>query len=383
VKSSDMIRILQVITNLSRGGIETMLMNYYRNIDRNEVQFDFLCNNKTHGEYEEEVLSLGGRIFWTPGLNPFKYPEYLRFFRNFLREHPEYRVIHSHNDAFAAYSLYAAKVNGVPVRISHIHNAAFPLNYKLPIYYICRKVLPISATDLWACGRKAAAFYYGDNALNSNAIHIHNNAIDVNRFVFNEDARARIRKQYGISDTTLVVGHIGRFMKQKNHRFLLEIFSAIHKINEDTKLILVGSGNLMSEIKCLSEKLGIEKDVIFAGSVSTPYDYYQGFDCFLMPSLHEGLPLSGIEAQSADLPCIFSDAVSDEVDVLHNSSFLSLKSSPEAWAVEVIKRVGNHDLKVRQNKELEMRAAGFDIRVEAEKLCAIYKRMFESNLDSQ
>ena len=196
-----------------------MLMNYYKNVDRKEIQFDFLCNNKMHGEYEEEVLSLGGRIFWTPGLNPFIYPKYKKFFKDFISEHPEYQIVHAHNDAFGAYSLNAAKLAGVPVRIAHIHNADFPHNYKLPIYYFCRRMLPVSATHLWACGKKAAAFYYGEDVLQSGAVHIHNNAIDVDKFLFDPEKRKTIRNHYNIPDSTIVIGHVGRFMEQKNHRF--------------------------------------------------------------------------------------------------------------------------------------------------------------------
>lgn len=371
-----MIRILHVVTNLSRGGIETMLMNYYRNIDRNEVQFDFLCNNKTPGEYEEEVRAMGGRIYWTPGLNPFIYPMYVKFFREFISKHPEYRIIHAHNDAFAAYSLNAAEKAGVPIRISHIHNAAFPLNYKLPIYIYCRRKLPGCATDLWACGTKAAKFYYGAEALRSGVVHIHNNAIEINKFLYNQEKRKNIRKQYNISDSSIVIGHVGRFMKQKNHIFLVRIFAEFYKLNPDSKLLLVGGGPLMNKIKVECARLGIDGSVIFAGVVPNPYDYYQGFDCFLMPSLHEGLPLVGIEAQACDLPCVFSDAISDEIDILHTSSFLSLQSPADIWAKEVLKLTEDNNAENRKNRCVEISEAGFNIRIEAQKLSAIYKELY-------
>lgn len=374
-----MIRILQVVTKLNRGGIETMLMNYYRNIDRNEIQFDFLCNNKTKGEYEEEVRSLGGRIFWTPGLNPFKYPEYIKFFRDFIKEHSEYKVIHAHNDAFGAYSLKAAKKNGVPVRIAHIHNAGFPLNYKLPIYIICRELLPRYATRLWACGRKAAAFYYGNAALHSGTVHIHNNAIDIEKFIFDPEKRKNVRNIYGIDESSIVIGHVGRFMKQKNHRFLIKIFNEFHKMNEDSFLMLVGDGPLKDAIKKECTKLGLEKAVVFTGNVSNPYDYYQAFDCFLMPSLHEGLPLSGIEAQTSDLPCVFSDVISDEIDILHTSSFMSLDSPHDVWAEKILEITTQNRPENRKNRKEEISAAGYNIRVEAEKLAAIYKELYLEN----
>lgn len=376
-----MIRILQVVTKLSRGGIETMLMNYYRNIDRNEIQFDFLCNNKTKGEYEEEVLSMGGRIYWTPGLNPFKYPEYIRFFRDFVKEHPEYRVIHAHNDAFGAYSLNAAKKVGVPVRIAHIHNAGFPLNYKLPLYYFCRRQLPRCATHLWACGRKAAAFYYGEGALRSGLVHIHNNAIDLDKFIFDSEKRKTVRDRYGISGSSVVLGHVGRFAMQKNHRFLVRIFNEFHKKNGDSFLMLVGTGQLMDEIRNECFKLGLGDAVIFTGNVPDPYVYYQAFDCFLLPSLHEGLPLSGIEAQASDLPCLFSDVVSDEIDILGTSSFLSLDLPADVWAEEVSSLVSQSGPENRRNRKAEISAAGYDIRIEAEKLVATYKKFYSDNAE--
>lgn len=372
-----MIRILQVVTYMSRAGIETMLMNYYRHIDRTKVQFDFLCNSRAIGAYEEEIKELGGRIYRTPGLNPFKYILYLKFMKRFIKDHPEYKIIHAHNDAFAAYSLFAAKCYGIPNRIAHVHNAAFPFNYKLPIYYFCRLVLPYCCTLKWSCGKKAARFYYGEKVYQQHDYHVHNNAIDIRKFSFNREMRETIRNQYHISNDEKVIGHIGRFFAQKNHIFIIKLFDKIIKDGFNARLMLVGDGPLMLEIKEKVKKIHLEDKVLFVGSVNNTCDYYQAFDLFTLPSLHEGLPVSGIEAQAADLPCVFSTAVTDEVAITPKVSFLNLKDSLEIWASKIESMISSNNK--REDKFKEISDAGFDINKESEKLVCFYTDLYNKS----
>lgn len=363
-----MIRILQVVSNMDRAGIETMLMNYYRHIDRNEVQFDFLCNKTKPGAYDSEILSMGGRIFHTPGLNPFKYIRYLRYMKHLFREYPEYKIIHAHNDAFVAYSLYAAKRNNIPVRISHVHSAAFTMDYKWPLKVLCRLIIPSVCTNKWACGRKAGKFYYG----NGTAFYVHKNAIEIEKYVFNADVRSALRKEYGLEDN-FVIGHVGRFMWQKNHSYLIDIFVQAHKLEPKTKLVLLGDGSGLDSVKSKVEKLGLSDDVLFMGNVNNVKDWYQAFDMLIMPSFWEGMPVTGVEAQAADLPCIFSDTITDEVKILDSCRFMSIKGDPGVWADEIIRVASAHV--VRKDRSTEIRNAGYDIKIEADKLVSIYKSL--------
>lgn len=363
-----MIRILQVVSNMDRAGIETMLMNYYRHIDRNQVQFDFLCNKTKPGDYDAEILAMGGRIFHTPGLNPFKYIKYLRYMKQLFKEHPEYKIIHAHNDAFVAYSLYAAKRNNIPVRISHVHSAAFTLDYKWPLKVFCRFVIPSVCTHKWACGRKAGEFYYGKGL----EFHVHNNAIEIEKFVFNADIRSKLRKEYGLEDK-LVLGHVGRFMWQKNHSYLIEIFACVFRQEPKARLVLLGEGSGMDAIKAKVARMGLSDAVLFIGNVNNTREWYQAFDMFIMPSFWEGLPVTGIEAQAADLPCIFSDTITDEVKVLDSCKFMSIKGDPGVWAEEILRIASAHVQ--RKDRTMEIRNAGYDIEIEADKFLKIYKSL--------
>ena len=156
-----MIRILHSVSNMDRAGIETMLMNYYRHIDRNQVQFDFLCNKTKPGAYDDEVQRLGGRIYHTPGLNPAKYPLYLKYMKKLFAEHPEYKIVEAHNGALGVYALHAAKVNNIPVRIYHAHGASITKDWKLPLKLFCRSRLTANITERYTCGKAAAECYYG------------------------------------------------------------------------------------------------------------------------------------------------------------------------------------------------------------------------------
>lgn len=364
-----MIRILQVVSNMSRAGIETMLMNYYRKIDRNKIQFDFLCNKADIGEYEEEIISLGGRIYRTPGLNPFKYWKYLAYMDKLFIDHPEWKIIHAHNDAFVAYSLFAAKRNNIPVRISHVHCASFPRSYKLPLALFCREMIPYCCTKKWACGRKAGEFYYGKKVIDDPQFHIHNNAIDINKYLFNKNRRERIREKYNLKDC-LVIGHVGRFDYQKNHEFLINVFADIIKKDPSTRLILLGDGHFKERIIAKVKSLCLENYVIFTGSVSNTNDFYQAFDVFVMPSRWEGLPVTSIEAQASDLPCVFSDTITDEVNILPTNQFLSLKLPISEWSNKILNAIYNHTSRVDRYKEITN--AGYNIDVQVKKLVDIY-----------
>ena len=211
-----MIRILHSVSNMDRAGIETMLMNYYRYMDKSKVQFDFLCNKKKPGAYDDEIKSMGGRIYHTPGLNPAKYPVYLKYMRELFQEHPEYKIVEAHNGALGVYALHAAKVSKIPVRIFHAHGASITKDWKLPIKLVCKACLPTNMTHHFSCGVEAAKCYFGQKVVDENDYVLIPNAIDVERFIYNPEIRNKIRKENDLENKH-VVGHVGRFMAQKNH----------------------------------------------------------------------------------------------------------------------------------------------------------------------
>lgn len=252
-----MIRILHSVSNMDRAGIETMLMNYYRHIDRSKIQFDFLCNKKKPGAYDAEIKEMGGNIYHTPGLNPAKYPSYLKCMKKIFEENPEYKIVEAHNGALGVYALHAAKVNHIPVRIFHAHGASITRDWKLPIKLVCKALLPSNMNQHFSCGIEAARCYFGEKVVERNDYELIPNAIEVNRFVFDSTIRNRIRHDNHLENKH-IVGHVGRFMSQKNHTFLLDVFAEVSKRDSLAHLVLLGDGELMDAMKEKASNLGIK-----------------------------------------------------------------------------------------------------------------------------
>lgn len=311
------IRILQCVSNMDRAGIETMLMNFYRNIDRNKVQFDFLCNKSKSGDYDEEIKKLGGKIYVSPGLNPFKWFKYQKYMKNLFKKHPEYKIIHCQNEAMGFPALYAAKKAKIPVRIAHSHNTTTRFDLKWPIKIIYKYLLRTVATDFVACSHAAGKYLFGKD------VKVINNAIDIGKFTYNESIRKKIRKNMKL-DKKFVIGHVGRFEPQKNHKFLVKMFNEYQKQDKNAVLLLIGTGSLENEIKKMVHKLNLEDKVIFTGNISNVNEMYQVMDIFVLPSFHEGLPVVGIEAQISGLKCILSNRITEEVKITDNIEFLPI-----------------------------------------------------------
>ena len=321
-----MIRILQCVNNMHRAGLETMLMNYYRNIDRSKIQFDFLMHRQEPSDYDDEILSMGGRIYRAPRLYPQNYPTYFAYMKKFFREHPEYKIVHSHIDAMSYLPLLAAKRAGVPVRIAHSHSTSIDRDLKYLLKQMFRIMIPCVATHFFSCGDQAGRFLFRGRPFQTIP-----NAIDPSKFLFNQDIRDEKRKELNI-ERKLVIGHVGRFCYPKNHEFLVDIFEQVYRKNENSVLILVGTGEKEAQIREYVKMKNLSKAVLFMGSRSDVSELYQVMDVFVMPSLFEGVPVVGIEAQFSGLPCIFSDRVSAEVEFTDRCQFIPLEVGAEQWS---------------------------------------------------
>ena len=366
-----MLRVLHSVSNMARAGIETMLMNYYREIDRSMIQFDFLANKPVPGEYDEEIRSMGGRVFVSPGLNPLHFPRYKRFMADLLRGNPEIGIIHAHNEAMGYYPLKSAKDAGLRVRIAHAHNTQIIRDYKYPLKMICKQLLPGAATDYWSCGRDAGIYYYGEKRWNASGFMLHN-AIDVSRFAFRQEKRDRLRQLHGL-ENSFVIGHVGRFNIQKNHSRLLDIFAEVLKTVPDARLALIGVGELEQSVEEKARAMGIQDKTLFLGQMADVSEWYMSMDCFVLPSLFEGLPVVGIEAQATGLPCVFSDRVTDEVLLSPGVRRVSLQAEDSEWAREIL-AAGQPETEREKGIDI-IRQAGYDIHVEARKLQEIYLEM--------
>lgn len=357
------IHVLQVVTQMTRGGLETMLMNYDRHIDHSLVQFDFLEHRDAVTDYDREIMELGGKIHRLPRLNPLSLG-YRKALDCFFAEHPEYRIVHVHLDCMSAIPLQYAKKNGVPVRIAHAHSKNEVKNAKYPIKLLYKRCIPKYATHLYACGEDAGRWMFGEHDY-----AVLNNAIDTNAFAFNAEIRSQYRDTLGIGQRTLLLGHVGRFHPTKNHTFLIDIFSELVKLHPDSKLLLVGQGDLEQMIRDKVEALGLSNRVIFAGVRSDVNALMQAMDVFAFPSLFEGLPLVAVEAQAAGLPCIVSDRVPwgcEKTQGLVN--FLPLEAGAERWAEQILSTARIE----RRDTSDQIKASSFDIRENAAALQQFY-----------
>ena len=325
-----MIRILQCVNNMHRAGLETVLMNYYRNIDRSKVQFDFLVHRQEEADYDQEILAMGGRIYHAPRLYPQNYPAYFAFMKEFFRDHPEYRIVHSHIDAMSYLPLLAAKQAGVPVRIAHSHSTSIDRDLKYPLKQFFRFRLGSAATHFFSCGEMAGKFLF-----RGQPFRFVPNAVEADRFCYSESVRQVKRRELGLSDE-LVLGHAGRLTEVKNHEFLLKSFACLLKRRPDAVLLLAGAGEKEESLRALARELGIENSVRFLGSRGDMAELYQAMDVFVMPSLYEGVPVVGIEAQLAGLPCLFSDRVPTEVCFTDQCRFIPLESGEAGWVEEIL-----------------------------------------------
>lgn len=329
-----MIRILQCVNDMHRAGLETMLMNYYRSIDREKIQFDFLTHRPERSDYDDEIESLGGKIYYAPRLYPQNYPAYFSYMRDFFKNHPEYQIMHSHIDSMSYLPLLAGKKAGVPVRIAHSHNTSIDKDFKYPLKQYFRFRITSAANHYLACGEEAGKYLFGNKEFK-----VIPNAVDASKFYFNELVRQNKRKELGYTKE-FVIGHVGRISYQKNHKYLIEIFNELQKLETNAVLMLVGVGEKEPEIREQVKRLKLEEKVRFLGNRSDVNELYQAMDVFVLPSLFEGIPVVGIEAQFADLPCIFSDRTPKEVCFSKKSRFLGLDKCPLEWADAILEYKG-------------------------------------------
>lgn len=335
------IRVLHITEMLSAAGIESFIMNMYRNIDRSKVQFDFMVLRNQKEFYDDEVRKLGGRKYYVHSNISNTWLRVLDEayqIEKFLKEH-QYDIIHIHyTTPLRAPYLLAAKKAGAHTRIYHAHSAAVSgkSKVKMIVYEHYRDRIIKWGTDWFGCSRAAAEWIFPQKNVDNDEIEIVYNGIDTKRFRYNEKMRNMIRTELGLVDDFVLI-HTGRFIDQKNQSFVLDIFKKIKKRYSKSKLIFLGTGDLMNEIEQKAQRLGIKTDVLFLGVKDNVQDYLSAADCYIMPSLYEGLPVAAIEAQCSGLPCVMSENITREVALTGSIDFLPLDESVDTWADEVLK----------------------------------------------
>ena len=350
----NVIRILHVVTHMNRGGLETMIMNYYRNIDRSKIQFDFLTHRSKEEkkDYDNEIESLGGKIYHISRLNPFSY-KYKKELRNFFKNHREYNIIHVHLDCMSGVVLKQAKKAGIRCRIAHCHSSNQDKNLFYPIKLIFKQLIPKYATDLFACGESSGKWMFGKNA----DFIVLKNAIDSKKYIYDCEKRSLARNELNIKENCLVVGLVARFSKVKNHIFLVDVFESLLQKHSNSLLVLVGQGECQENIKKIVKEKHIENNVIFLGLRSDVDFVLQALDFFVMPSLYEGLPLSVIEAQASGTKTFISDNVPQDCIVTDLVKQIKLSQSSEKWVDSILSEYPYN----KENTKKDIEKNGFDI----------------------
>lgn len=337
-----------MMTDMNYGGVEMVVMNYYRHIDRTKVQFDFFALEGSAVPQREEIERLGGRVYIVP-----KYTHLSAYEKEIIRlfKQNQYKIVHSHMNTLSVFSLWGAKKAGIPNRIAHNHSTAGKGETKKNIIkYALRPFAKIYPTKLCACSQYAGEWLYGKNT----EFQVFNNAIDLSRYSYDPQKAATVRKELGLEDK-LVVGHIGRFCYQKNHDFLIDIFNEIHKQRQEAVLLLIGEGELEQDIRNKVKKLGLTDSVRFMGKQKDTSKFYQAMNCFVLPSRYEGLPVVGVEAQAAGVPCVMADVVTPETKILESTAFVSPEESAVNWAMAVLESTSHYQ---KKDTSAEMRKAG-------------------------
>lgn len=370
---SEKVKVLYFIDRMLRGGIQTFVIENMKHMDKNKIQIDYLLlDDGVKYELEDTLKEMGSNVYKLKGVWLRKPTDYFNYFKKideFFSQHNDYKVVHLHSSSKNFYILKSAKKYGIPVRIAHSHNIGFQSKNKIQIMIgnLCKPLLKKYATDYFACAYLAGEWLFGKKAVKDGKVRVIHNAVEYEKFKFNEEKRIEIRNRLNINEK-LVIGNVGRFSEQKNHEFLIDIFNEIHKKNKMSTLMLIGKGEKEELIRKKVKELGLENDVIFMGFCDNVNELMWAMDIFLMPSLHEGLPVVGIEAQAAGLPCFMSKyVITDEVKITELVKFIELKQSPREWAEEIL----NSDLS-RKNTKAEIEQARYLIMDTAKELENFY-----------
>ena len=330
-----MIRILQLGMTNNLGGIETFLMNYYKSMDKNDIQFDFINIYDTPLCFQDEIKDMGGKIYNVPTYyrHPIKYINSVKKIIN----NSSYQIIHCNmNSAAMIFPLIAAKLSNAKIIIAHSHNASSDKGIiKSIMHSINKHFIPLLATNYFACSDKAGKWFYSNKILKSNKYKVIYNAIDIKKFQFNSKIRTIKRQELNINEDTLVIGHVGRFNKQKNHKFIIDVFKDVYDVNHNSILLLIGIGPLENEMKKKTKELGLIDNVKFLGQRNDVNELYNIMDIFVLPSLYEGLPLVGVEAQINGVKCLFANTITTELSISKECEYIKLDKNK--WSEKILK----------------------------------------------
>ncbi len=366
-----MIRVAVIMGKMHAGGKKNLVMEYYRHIDRSKVQFDFFCDTDSNSVPMEEIKELGGRVYMIPPYqNIFAN---MKAMKKIFREN-KYPILHAYNSTMNIFSMFAGKQCGIPVRI----NESISMGHKSDKKNILKNMLkPFSkcfATHYMSNGEVCGRWQFGDKLFDAGKVAVFKTVIDTDKHRYELELRGKCRRELGLEDS-IVIGHIGRFTAQKNTLFIIDIFNEITKKETNAKLLMIGHGDLEEEMMDRVKKYGIEDKVMNLGKREDIHQFYNAMDCFLLPSLYEGLPVVGVEAECCGLPMFFSTEIPRESSPCEDIGFfISLDKSAEEWADKILEET-KKNMENRHDHRDKVRNAGFDSSVEANKLLDYYEEL--------
>lgn len=362
------IRIAQIMGKLCLGGVESVVYNYYRMIDKSKFQFDFYYDDDSTVEPPQELIDMGARFIKIPRYQ--KVWQYMTALKKYFIQN-NYKIVHSHINTLGVIPLYVAKQCNVPIRIQHNHSVPGGSEFKRNALKNALRLFSKSySTNYFACSEKAGKWMFGTKVYNDGKVFIMKNAIDFSKYKVVEFDRSILRKKLNIDDA-FVVGHVGRFTFAKNHMFLLKIFKNISLEIPKAKLLLVGDGELRSEITNRIKELGLENKVIMVGRVSNTEKYYSAMDVLILPSIFEGLSMTTLEAQAATKHIVISEAVPSEAVISNYCHYKSLKEDSKSWAKKAMDCVKTQKIEFNANKN------DYDINIAVKKLENEYSKLLE------
>lgn len=361
-------RVLQMIGSLGIGGSQAMVMNLYRSINREKIQFDFIIDHTEDMHHVAEIKQLGGKVYVMPSFRGGNFFEIIKSWNNFFKEHPEYKILHSHVRSYAIIYILIAKKYGVKTLI-HSHSTSNGVGIKSFVKKILQYPLRYSADWLLACSEDSGKWLFGESVLNKDNFCVFPNAIDINKYRFDEVIRNQYRKTFNI-ERKYVVGHIGRLHESKNHMFILEFIKELLSVNKDIVLVLVGDGELRKVIEDKIIELEISESVLLLGARSDIPQLLNMFDLFVFPSLWEGLPVSVVEAQATGLPCLISDTITDEVVIGNLVRKLPIDKGTECWVNEICNLINSE-----RNNMCNIESTKFNALRVVDELEKIYRKL--------
>lgn len=366
------VRVLQVLHIMNRGGAEAMIMNLYRMVDRTRVQFDFLVHSQDRGVFEDEITQMGGHIYRVQPFKGYNVLSYYNECKRFFKLHPEIKVVHGHLGSCAAYYLKAAKECG-KFTIAHSHSADKIRSVYDFVYNVFSYPTRYVADQLFGCSTEAGIGRYGKRIVKSKKYKNFNNAIDIGKFRFNDENRKTLRSELGLSENLTIIGHVGRLTTAKNPHKIFSVFKYIVEHYDNIICLWVGTGEFEDEIKKMITACELQDKIIMTGVRSDIFRVMSVIDCMLFPSIFEGLPVSVVEAQAANLPTVLANTISKETQISDLLCWHSLEDDDATWAVDVVRLAKEHQ-GCRNEYLFNMGKTGYDINETVKWLMDFYEK---------